>query len=258
MTIVSVIKDDDERFSKTLNSLKQIHRSNNFEHLVIENIDKKVESDFSLKIKNNPFIKYFNDSKNKNGIYNAMNLGIEKAKGEYILFLNAGDTFIMSKKVILDILKDIKKNLSKIDIICFNALLNFNKDTVLIKPKKDLFYKMPTSHQAIIMKSSFLKVRKFNLFYKIAADFDLVYNNIGKLYFYQSLPLTTIEYGGFSSNNSFRAYLEYINIIIKNKSNKNKTMILLLCICKFVSVIFFKITIPEKFLFKIKKYFLNV
>ena len=37
---------------------------------------------------------------------------------------------------------------------------------------------MPTSHQAMIMKSSFLKVKKFNLIYKIAADFDLIYNNV--------------------------------------------------------------------------------
>ena len=108
------------------------------------------------------------------------------------------------------------------------------------------------------MKSSFLKLRKFNLIYKIAADFDLVYNHVGKLYFYKSLPLTTIEYGGFSSNNTFRAYFEYLNIIFRDKSNKNKIITLMLCFCKFIGVIFVKSTIPEKFLYKIKKYFLNV
>ena len=99
---------------------------------------------------------------------------------------------------------------------------------------------MPTSHQAMIMKSSFLKVKKFNLIYKIAADFDLIYNNVKKLYFYEShFPLTMIEYGGFSSDNSFRSYFEYINIIFKNKQNKNKTLTLMLCMFKFVSIIFF-------------------
>ena len=45
-----------------------------------------------------------------------------------------------------------------------------------------------------------------------------------KIMFYEShFPLTMIEYGGFSSDNSFRSYFEYINIIFKNKQNKNKT-----------------------------------
>ena len=87
----------------------------------------------------------------------------------------------------------------------------------------------------------------------------MVYNNVENIYFYQSqFPLTMIEYGGFSSNNSVRSYFEYINIIFRNKSNKNKTLTLMLCIFKFVSIIFFKSVISEKFLFKIKKYLSNV
>ena len=121
LTIISVIKNDEKRFSRTLKSLNQIHRSKTFEHIVIENIEHKAELDFSIKIKNNPYIRYFNDGQNSNGIYYAMNLGIEKAKGEYILFLNAGDRFLMSKKVILDIITNLTKNFSKMDIICFNA-----------------------------------------------------------------------------------------------------------------------------------------
>ena len=259
LSIISVIKNDDKRFSKTLDSLKQIQRSKAFEHIVIEDIEDKVELDFSNKIKNNPHIRYFNETNKTNGIYYAMNRGIEKAKGEYILFLNAGDRFLMSKKNILDILADLTKNFSNIDIICFNAFLNLKTDKVLIQPKKGLFYRMPTSHQAIIMKSTFLKVKKFNLIYKIAADFHLIYNNVENIYFYQShFPLTMIEYGGFSSNNSIRSYFEYINIIFRNKSNKNKTLTLMLCICKFVSIILFKSVISKKFLFKIKKYLSNV
>ena len=44
---------------------------------------------------------------------------------------------------------------------------------------------MPTS-SGYDYEIFFLKVKKFNLIYKIAADFDLIYNNVEKLYFYES------------------------------------------------------------------------
>ena len=51
LTIISVIKNDDQRFSRTLASLFEVHRSNMFEHIVIENIDNKAELDFQSKLK---------------------------------------------------------------------------------------------------------------------------------------------------------------------------------------------------------------
>jgi glycosyltransferase involved in cell wall biosynthesis len=47
-------------------------------------------------------------SRAPNGIYDAMNFGASIAKGEYLLFLNAGDFFLQSKSmsIILEILKD--------------------------------------------------------------------------------------------------------------------------------------------------------
>ena len=88
LTIISVIKNDDQRFLKTLGSLAQINSSEFFEHIVIENIVKKIDLSFSNKLKKMSSLKYFNDDENTNGIYSAMNFGIEKAKGKYILFWN--------------------------------------------------------------------------------------------------------------------------------------------------------------------------
>ena len=86
MTIISVIKNDDQRFLKTLDSLVQINSSELFEHIVIENITDKFDLTFSNKLKNMSTLKYFNDDKNTNGIYSAMNFGLEKAKGNIFYF----------------------------------------------------------------------------------------------------------------------------------------------------------------------------
>ena len=73
--------------------------------------------------------------------------------------------------------------------------------------------------------------------------------------FYKSnSPLTIIEYGGYSSKNNVKAYFEYIEIIFKNKKIENKTLILLICVMKFMFVFILKSLISEKFLFKIKRY----
>ena len=227
---------------------------------MIENITDKFDLTFSNKLKNMSTLKYFNDDKNTNGIYSAMNFGLEKAKGKYILFLNAGDRLFMKKKIIIKVLKDIINHFSTSNIICFSAFLELENDKVLLEPKRTLLYKMPTSHQAIIMKTSFLKSEKFNLNYKIAADFDLLTKiSFHKLVFYKSkIPLTIIEYGGYASQNTLNAYFEYIKIILKNKDIENKALTLLLCISKFIFVFFLKSIISEKFLFKIKRYLLNV
>ena len=142
LTIISVIKNDDKRFSKTLKSLDKIHGSELFEHIIIENINDKIDLRFSNKLKKNSELKYFNDKKNSNGIYGAMNIGVEKARGKYILFLNAGDTLFMKKKIIIHVLNDMINQFSIANIICFNAYLSLESKKILLKPTRSLLYKM--------------------------------------------------------------------------------------------------------------------
>lgn len=54
------------------------------------------------------------------GIYNAMNKGIQRASGEYLLFLNSGDTFYTD-----DVLEKVNKNVSGHDLVLFDIELIF-------------------------------------------------------------------------------------------------------------------------------------
>ena len=70
-----------------------------FEYFIIDGkssdrtveIAKKYSIDFA-----NKGVKYTVISEKDSGIYNAMNKAIDVAKGEYCIFMNAGDTFCSS------------------------------------------------------------------------------------------------------------------------------------------------------------------
>ncbi|MCK8621329.1 glycosyltransferase family 2 protein [Prevotella sp. E13-27] len=111
-------------------------------------------------------------SERDNGIYSAMNKGIDIAHGEYMLFLNSGDMLASP-----DILQKVLPHLHDADIIYGNALF--------CKPKKERLVSYPETftlyhlwkgftpcHQATFIKSELLKGDgRYDEHYKIVADY---------------------------------------------------------------------------------------
>ena len=99
MLIITINYNDAAGLKKTIDSvINQTYTE--FEYIIIDG----GSSDSSLQIikENANQINYWVSETDK-GIYNAMNKGIEAAKGEYLLFLNSGDYLLDSlvlKKVI--------------------------------------------------------------------------------------------------------------------------------------------------------------
>lgn len=255
LTIITVVKNDNKRLKKTLNSLKNIYKIYNFEHIIVENLDSKKNNSISKQLVKKYFIKYINDENNENGIYNAMNIGINEANTTYSLFLNAGDTLLLNQEKLSKVIKIINKNYFYANIICLKSVLSLNKKKIPLIPNKHFLYNMPTSHQAMLFKTSFLKKYKFNLKYKVASDFDLVLkakkNDIAFLDCMD--PIIEIEYGGFSSKNYLKSYFEYFEIIFLNKTGKKKIKALTLLFTKFVIICVFKVFFKETTLFNIKR-----
>lgn len=112
-----------------------------------------------------------------NGLYDAMNKGIAKATGDYVVFLNAGDTFHcvdtleeLVKKMPHDVLPDV--------VYGNTALVKSNGEFIKmrrLKPPKELTWKsfskgMLVCHQAFFAKREL--VEDYNLKYKYSSDFD--------------------------------------------------------------------------------------
>lgn len=160
-----------------LNSANIIHRTcesiqqqnyKNFEWIVIDG----QSSDATLDILNS----YCDAidiliSEKDSGIYNAMNKGISQAKGEYLLFMNAGDCFFDSNT-----LSTVSENLGA-DILYGDALFNGSSIQVKEYPKvlpKDFFIKNTLCHQSSYFRRALFKEYKsYDESFRIAGDYEL-------------------------------------------------------------------------------------
>lgn len=140
-----------------------------------------------------------------NGIFDAMNKGIELATGDVIAFLNSDDWY---EENALQLVESAFMSGDCDCVCCDNYVLNKNGDTVYYsgtnKSLDDLNYRMIYFHSAIFCKKEFFRKKgNFDLKYKIAADYDwfLWAVDQGARLCNISQPVFTFRYGGISSVN---------------------------------------------------------
>jgi len=137
-------------------------------------------------------------SEKDKGIYNAMNRAIPRAKGDYILFLNAGDCLATSET--LQIIKNMPK---QNPALIYGDAIEDNK----IKKSRThagIKYGMFTHHQAMLYNRKALSGMRYDETYQIAADYDLTARFLEKHpeTLYIPVPLCIFETGGISQQNA--------------------------------------------------------
>ena len=123
-------------------------------------------------------ITYWVSEKDK-GIYHAMNKGIEKATGEYCLFLNSGDYFCDK-----NVLKSVFNQSYTADIVYGNMMIDWGNGNIRLgeMPNKITFPQM--YFDTLWHPVSFIKRQLFDLYgkynesFKIVADYDFFFNTI--------------------------------------------------------------------------------
>jgi len=138
-----------------------------FEYIVIDGGSNDGSAEY-LKSQNE-HLDYWVSEPDK-GIYNAMNKGIVKATGEYLLFLNSGD-HLFSETVLEENHSFIKEK----DLIYFNVYMvgeSFNK--IVFYPDKlrfSDFYLNGLNHQSTLVKKELFKtVGLYDENFKIVSD----------------------------------------------------------------------------------------
>lgn len=210
LSIVTINKDNQAGLQKTIESLKQLDKQD-FQWVCIDSVSKDKSVILANEFKGEGDVVI---SEKDSGIYNAMNKGITYAQGDFVLFLNSGDT-LSSKIHSLDFMKQF----ISADLVLFG----FEIRNQLRTPRANAwrFWSMPTSHQAIMYSRSVLKQNPFDETYRFAADFEHYLRiNRKKLSIYRDdRPLIVNE--PYGSDSHLPVLLkEYRHALIKNGSPK--------------------------------------
>lgn len=170
-TIITVCFNSENMIERTIRSLLD-QDFNDYEYIIKDgNSSDNTQDIINSLISESDSVHII--SSNDKGIYDAMNIAIASATGEYIYFLNAGDQFT-DRSVLTDMDRELKVFPS--DIIYGNVRFIGNDRIVLRKYGKicsnKIYYLIGDSicHQAIFAKRELLQERAFDLSYKVCAD----------------------------------------------------------------------------------------
>lgn len=198
ISIITVTFNCQGSIEATINSILTQHFPN-FELIIIDG----ASTDGTLNVIN----KYKSRikcivSEPDNGIFDAMNKGIERANGDFVLFMNSGDTFVNN-----DVLSLINFD-KEYGVIYGNMVINVRNKKLECKPEpffksKDYIKTMGICHQCIFVRTDLAKRYKFAPEFKIAADFNMIFQiwKKGYKFKYVDVPIANYDTTGFSAQN---------------------------------------------------------
>ena len=174
ISIITVVYNDMINIEETILSVI----NQNYKHIEYIVIDGKSNDETVAIIKKyEHYIKYW-ISEEDNGIYDAMNKGINVANGDLITFMNSGDKYLTT-----DVFDEIRA-------ACFIPTIyktHFGKRKHV--KIRNINFSIPYCHQGIVFENMGLK---YDLQYRFAADYDyylrhnydiLPFSTSGKVYY---------------------------------------------------------------------------
>lgn len=182
LSIITINYNNAEGLRQTLASVA-MQTCRDIEHIIIDGGSKdgsaEVIKDYVRQLEiedwNLENVKWVSES--DKGIYDAMNRGIKKASGEYLYFLNSGDT-LAAEQVVERLYKELESGEEDIIVSCINftdASGVYHANYQKRMSKISLFHYLQTGipHQsALIHRSLFTQYGLYDLQYHIVADWE--------------------------------------------------------------------------------------
>lgn len=212
LSVITVVYNGEAFLEDTIKSIiNQTYE--NIEYIVIDG----ASTDGTLNI-----IKKYEDkidywvSESDLGIYDAMNKGIDVATGEYINFLNAGDSFV--KEDILEKIFSQNSN-NKYDLIYGTSIVTGVEQNTVLKPKKftklNLYFwnTRVVCHQAMFVRKDI--AGKYSMKYRLKGELNWYLDLVEKVKSYKIVDFPIVYYalGGAGDINYKLNSLESLKVV---------------------------------------------
>lgn len=186
----------------------------NIEHIVIDGASSDGTLDLLKEYQDKGWIKYYSEP--DKGIYDAINKGIKRAKGKYVVFLNSDD-FYCDNRAVEYLVK--RAESTNADAVYGNAVRVKPNDLSVMNywPGKENFENLFCScpcHQTLLVKIDVMKqLGMYDIKYKVCADSIFMIRMLEHNKKLSGLDVNIVNFrdGGFSSSNKELEMSERIN-----------------------------------------------
>lgn len=220
VTVITVCYNEKEKLKETIESVCNQTYSN-IEYLIIDGASEDGTGDLLKEYSGCGHI--YTYSETDHGIYNAMNRGIARATGDYVIFLNAGDTFY-NESVICEAVLYMEDTdeiyYGKTCMIHANhakEIIDFTKQEGRLEDK--LFEGKMPCHQSIFAPRKLLVNHYFREEFQIRADYEWLLYCVHKGTKCKSIPIiiSYFDATGVSSRTKNYNLLEHEGTLIRNE-----------------------------------------
>lgn len=184
ITIITVTYNAAGVLQRTFDSVSS-QTYTHIEHLIIDGASKDETAAIAEQYKEKATYEVVIQSEPDHGLYDAMNKGLRKATGDYLVFLNAGDT-LHAKDTLEIVVKGLKNKVkgknSQLPAIIYGdtAIVDTNGRFLHLRrhrPPEKLTWRsfkqgMLVCHQAFYVRTDIAQQNEYNLHYRHSADVD--------------------------------------------------------------------------------------
>lgn len=210
ISVITISYNCKNEIEKTIQSVQCLDYPN-IEYIIIDGASKDGTLEVINKYRN---VISFVVSEPDKGIYDAMNKGIQKATGDWIIFMNAGDTF-HSRSCVSELMAKVHED----TIIAYGDIVSVHEKYRYRVPKspiEEMATHMTVRHQATFTRLSYHKRHLFDISFRSSGDYNFFY----KAYFqdhvsFQYIPIVIADFEadtGTSSVNYRWSFRENLRI----------------------------------------------
>jgi glycosyltransferase involved in cell wall biosynthesis len=220
VTVITVSRNAEATLQATIDSVRSQDYPH-IEHIVVDG----ASTDGTAEIirRNAAHLAYWTSEPDA-GIYDAMNKGVAKATGEWVILLNADDAFHDGGVVGAVFGKGGAGWKDKL-VVYGDSVLRLERGRERFrrsKPLRSLHFKMPFSHQGAFVRTDLLRRRPFDVRLRLAADFDFfreVYARRGETAFFRSpVCVNYFTVGGATYRYLGERHREVLEVIRRHES----------------------------------------